>query len=55
MEPNNTEKLFGFGEQIAASVEACLAVDPGNRLAGDTLVDPTSVYTVISEFTFQWK
>lgn len=55
MEPNNTEKLFGFGDQIAASVEACLAVDPDNRFGGDTLVDPTSVYTDISEFTFQWK
>jgi len=55
MEPSHTEKLFDFGHKIAASVEAWLAVDPDNRFGGDTLADPTSVYTDISEFTFHWK
>ena len=55
MEPSNTEKLSEFGHQIAASVMVCLAVDPDNRFGGDTLADPPSVYTDISEFTFQWK
>jgi len=55
MEPSNTENLFEFGHQIAASMEVCLAVVPDNRFGRDTLADPTSVYTDISEFTFQWK
>lgn len=57
MEPNNRnrEELFEFGHQIAASVEVCFAVDRDNRFGGDTLADPTSVYTDVNEFTFQWK
>jgi len=55
MGPSNTEKLFEFGHQIAVSIEICLAVDPDNRFGRDTLADPTSVYTDISEFTFHWK
>ena len=48
-------EVFRFRSPDRSTSRAMLAVDPDNLFVEDPLVDPASVYTDISEFTFQWK